>query len=124
MYRQSPVLSPSDLIATKIVQAERKIIGDLAWGLAAHVYGISVDKEKMVVHVTGSIPRTLKELIGYFARLFGGLAREDCRNAAAPYVHLLPLEQLPRVLRNIPPKPPTPWIGLRETDPLQLEKMR
>ena len=110
-------MKPEDLIATRIVQAEARILGKLAWEIAGNVHGIRADYFTQEVHVVGQVSRTLKELVGRFAELFGPLARQDCRDAAEPYVKMLPFEQLPAVLRNIPKKARTaPKIGLQLED--------
>ena len=110
-------MKPEDLIATRIVQAEGRILGKLAWEIADKVYGVHADYFHQEVHITGQVTRTLKELVGRFAELFGPLARQDCRDAAEPYVKLLPPELLPAVLKNIPKKTRTaPKIGLQLED--------
>lgn len=110
-------MTPQDLIATRIVQAEARILGKLAWEQAAKVPGIRTNYGAQEVHVVGNIPRVLNDLVSRFAELFGPLAREDCRDAAEPYVKLLSEEQLPDVLRNIVQKARTaPRIGLQLED--------
>ena len=88
-------------IATKIIKEQALIIGPLAWNEVKKVPGLKViDEAKGDVNIAEGNPvRTLDELVGKYARLFGGVSVEVCKEAARPFLKSLSPVEIPASLR-------------------------
>lgn len=86
-------------IAEKIISQQELIIGPVAVQQAQQVKNLKIDWAKREVTVAGSGPTTIDELVAQYKELFGQIAVETCKEAAATYLAKLSAEQLPESLR-------------------------
>lgn len=86
-------------IATKIIEQQETIIGPIAVEQAASVANLTVDWTQKSVSVTGNGPSVIDELVRQYERLFGQIAVETCKDAAAKLILQLTPEQLPKSLQ-------------------------
>lgn len=86
-------------IAEKIISQQELIIGPVAVQQAQQVKNLKIDWAKREVTVAGSGATTIDELVAQYKELFGQIAVETCKEAAATYLAKLSAEQLPESLR-------------------------
>lgn len=86
-------------IAEKIIAQQETIIGPVAVQQAEQVSGIKLDWAKHEVELTGNEPSVIDKLVGQYKALFGQLAVETCKEAAARDIAQLSPEQVPSTLK-------------------------
>lgn len=89
-----------DLIASKIIQEQERIIGPLAWMEARKVPGLNVvDSVRGEVAIGDDDPKEVVDhLVGRYERLFGRASHEVCIDAARGIVAELPKAEVPSSL--------------------------
>ena len=89
-----------DMIATQIIKEQELVIGPLAWGEAGKVRGLVTNSGKEEVLISDADPKAvIDRLVGQYERLFGRASHEVCKEAAAPLLVTLTLEDIPLSLR-------------------------
>lgn len=93
-------MNPFDQMATKIIQGQAVVIGPLAWAEAGKVAGLNIiNRSSGEVEVKNGDPKeVINRLVGQYERLFGRASHEVCREAVAPILSTLKLEDLPSSL--------------------------
>lgn len=86
-------------IAEKIIGQQEAIIGPVAVQRAQLVSNLKVDWPKHTVSVGGTPQVTIDALVAQYKELFGQIAVETCKEAAATYLAKLTPEQLPPSLK-------------------------
>ena len=86
-------------IAEKIIEQQEAIIGPVAIQQAEQVEQLTIDWSQHQVSITGSAQTAIDELVGQYKELFGQIAVETCKEAAATYLAKLPAEQMPASLK-------------------------
>lgn len=91
-----------DLIASKIIREQERIIGPLAWTEAGKVQGLHiVDTGKGEVAIgNGDAKEVVDRLVGRYERLFGRASHEVCKDAARGIVATLPATEVPASLQS------------------------
>jgi predicted Zn-dependent protease len=88
-----------DQMAEKIIEQQETIIGPLAIERAKLVDRLKVDWSQHSVSVSGDHQAAIDELVTQYKELFGQIAVETCKEAAARFTSQLSPEQLPRSLK-------------------------
>lgn len=88
-----------DQIAEKIIEQQEAIIGPIAVQQAGHVKSLKIDWPQHLVGVTGNPQEAINELVEQYKELFGQIAVETCKEAAATYLAKLSEDQLPASLK-------------------------
>lgn len=86
-------------IAEKIIEQQEAIIGPVAVDRAMNVEGMTVDWPQHSVSISGSAQDVIDELVEQYKELFGQIAVETCKEAAATYLAKLSEDQLPASLK-------------------------
>lgn len=86
-------------IAEKIIEQQEAIIGPVAVDRAMAVGGLTVDWPQHQVTITGSGQTVIDELVEQYKELFGQIAVETCKEAAATYLAKLSDDQFPASLK-------------------------
>jgi hypothetical protein len=87
----------SDL-AVKIIHEQETIIGPLAWSVAKHVSGMTIQsKDRVTIAKSGST--VLEALVKKYEKLFGPASREVCRDAVRTMVSKTSDKDLPEILK-------------------------
>lgn len=86
-------------IAEKIIEQQEAIIGPIAVQQAEHVKSLKIDWPQHLVGVSGNPQAAIDELVEQYKELFGQIAVETCKEAAATYLAQLTPEQLPESLK-------------------------
>ena len=86
-------------ISLRIIKEQEAIIGPLAWNEAAKVEGLTTNKEKNEVVVTGDPKIVVDSLVSRYEQLFGQLSREVCREAVGDLTAEIPSDELPESLK-------------------------
>lgn len=85
-----------NLIATRIIQEQERIIGPLAWTEAEKVSGIVIQNDSAVI--AGDGHKIIDQLIARYERLLGSIAVDACRTAATPFLPEIPVGLVPNYL--------------------------
>jgi hypothetical protein len=86
-------------IIEKIIRAQEAIIGPVAIEQAKRVPGLKLDWDKHEIVINGDENKTVNNLVEIYQELFGQISKEVSIEAAAPYLSLLPKNQLPEMLK-------------------------
>lgn len=86
-------------IAEKIIEQQESIIGPVAVEQAKQVSKLKVDWAKHNVQITSDPQATIDSLVAQYKELFGQIAVESCKEAAAQLLNQLKPEQLPSSLK-------------------------
>jgi hypothetical protein len=91
-----------DLIASKIIREQERIIGPLAWTEAGKVQGLSiVDTTKGEVAIGNGNPKEVVDrLVNRYEQLFGRASHEVCKDAARGIIAELPPAEVPSSLQS------------------------
>lgn len=88
-----------DQIAEKIIEQQESIIGPVAVQQAKLVSGLKIDWPEHTVDVQGDPQQAIDALVAQYKELFGQIAVETCKEAAARYLNKLSEEQTPSSLK-------------------------
>ncbi len=88
-----------DQIAEKIIEQQEAIIGPVAVEQAKRVKELKIDWPKHDVDITGNPQNAIDKLVAQYKELFGQIAVETCKEAAARYLAQLPAGQQPESLK-------------------------
>lgn len=86
-------------IAEKIIEQQEAIIGPVAVQQAQLVASLKLDWPQHQVSVSGNPQAAIDQLVEQYKELFGQIAVETCKEAAATYLAKLTPEQLPPSLK-------------------------
>ena len=86
-------------IVEKIIEQQEQIIGPVAIQQAGQIKSIKIDWPQHQITVSGSPQDAIDELVAQYKELFGQIAVETCKEAAATYLAKLTPEQLPTSLK-------------------------
>ncbi len=86
-------------IVEKIIEQQEQIIGPVAVDQARQVEGINIDWDHHTVVLEGDEKELVNALIGQYEVLFGQIAVEVSKEAAAKITSGLAVDQLPELLR-------------------------
>jgi hypothetical protein len=86
-------------IAEKIIEQQEAIIGPVAVDRARAVSGLDVNWPEHKVTVSGNGQTAIDDLVEQYRELFGQIAVETCKEAAATFLAKLPADQLPASLK-------------------------
>lgn len=86
-------------IVEKIIEQQEAIIGPIAVQQAEKVKALTIDWPQHDVGVSGSPQAAIDQLVEQYKELFGQIAVETCKEAAATYLAKLTPEQLPPSLK-------------------------
>lgn len=86
-------------IAEKIIEQQESIIGPIAVQQAQQVKELKVDWPNHDVDISGNPQKAIDELVQQYKELFGQIAVETCKEAAARYLAQLSPEQQPSSLK-------------------------
>ena len=91
-----------DIIAVKIIEEQKLVIGPLAWSEAQKVNGLQVVdlRNGKVVLRDGDPKEVVNRLVAQYERLFGRASREVCRKAVAGMLAELSPVDIPSSLRT------------------------
>jgi hypothetical protein len=92
-------MSVFDQIVVKIIQQQEDIIGPVAVEQAKQVKELKIDWSKHEVEIGGNPQTALDKLVAQYKVLFGQIAVETCKEAAAKLLQQLPSEQYPKSLQ-------------------------
>lgn len=85
--------TPQDEVATAIVSGQRRLMGEVAWKLAARVPGVRVDDEQ--VQVTGDPTDVIEGLVAEFSQITGPLGVRLCYTSAKAMLSRHPEMRIP-----------------------------
>lgn len=88
-----------DQIAEKIIEQQEAIIGPVAVERAKQVSKLKIDWPQHDVDISGNPQMAIDELVNQYKELFGQIAVETCKEAAARFLSQLPAGQLPKSLQ-------------------------
>ncbi len=88
-----------DQISIRIIKQQELIIGPIAWDEAKKVQGFRVDKATERVDFDGDAKEILNRLVAQYARLFGKVSTEVCRESVQDLLAELPPDELPSSLQ-------------------------
>ncbi len=88
-----------DQIATRIIKQQEAIIGPVAIEQAKKVQGINVDWVQHEVDIKGNPQSAIDGLVKQYKELFGQIAVETCKQAAAGMLAKLGQDQVPASLK-------------------------
>jgi hypothetical protein len=86
-------------IVEKIIAQQEAIIGPIAAEQANEVQGLSVDWSSHQISFTSDPAQTIDELVEQYKELFGQIAVETCKEAAAPLLTQVEPDHFPNTLR-------------------------
>ena len=86
-------------IVEKIIEQQESIIGPVAIQQAKQVKELTIDWPQHQVTISGSAQAAIDDLVEHYKELFGQIAVETCKEAAATYLAKLPADQLPTSLK-------------------------
>lgn len=86
-------------IAEKIIEQQEAIIGPVAVEQAKQVAKLKVDWSKHDVQISSDPQGAIDSLVAQYKELFGQIAVESCKEAAAQLLNQLKPEQLPKSLK-------------------------
>lgn len=86
-------------IAEKIIEQQEAIIGPVAVSQAEQVDNLKLNWPQHQVTVSRSGAQVIDDLVEQYKELFGQIAVETCREAAATYLAKLTPEQFPVSLK-------------------------
>lgn len=87
-----------DEIAEKIIEQQEAVIGPIAVEQARQIRELTIDWPKHDVDVTGNPQQAIDELVEKYKELFGQIAVQVSRDAAASVLAQLPPDQQPKSL--------------------------
>lgn len=85
-------------IASKIIQAQESVVGQIAFDQAKKVSGLKLGKDDKDVKIEGDKKVVLEQLIKQYELLFGRASIEVCKNAVRSLINTVPKDQLPPLL--------------------------
>lgn len=90
-----------ELIASKIIKEQERIIGPLAWTEASKIESLIINDTKTgeVTVESKDAKEIIDQLVARYERFFGKASREVCRDAARSIVAELKPEDVPDSLR-------------------------
>ena len=88
-----------DQIAEKIIEQQEAIIGPVAIEQAKKVHELKINWPQHDVDVEGNPQGAIDELVRQYKELFGQIAVETCKEAAATTLTKLSKDQVPASLR-------------------------
>lgn len=88
-----------DEIVSKIIEQQEAIIGPIAIEQAKQVKDLKVDWQKHDIDIAGNPQVAIDHLVEQYKELFGQIAVETCKEAAANLVAQLPVEEQPKSLQ-------------------------
>ncbi len=88
-----------DQIAEKIIEQQEAIIGPIAVEQAKQITELKIDWPQHDVDVSGNPQHAINSLVEQYKELFGQIAIETCKEAAARYLSQLPADQIPNSLK-------------------------
>jgi hypothetical protein len=83
----------------RIIQRQETIVGVLSWNEAAKVEGLSVNRIKATVKISGEPKKVVDELINLYVQLFGRLSREVSRESVVDLTAEIPVSDIPSSLK-------------------------
>lgn len=86
-------------IASKIIAQQETIIGPIAVEQAKQVNALKIDWSKHEVEIDGNPQAAIDKLVEKYKELFGQIAVETCREAAASQTSQLSPDELPQSLK-------------------------
>jgi predicted Zn-dependent protease len=86
-------------IVINIIKSQENIIGPVAVERAQMVHKLKVDWSEHSVSISGDPQGAINELVKQYQELFGQIAVETCKEAAASFTGQLSSEQLPQSLK-------------------------
>lgn len=85
-------------IAEKIIEQQESIIGPVAVEQARQIQGLAISWPQHQVGVSGNPQQAIDELVEKYKELFGQIAVQVSREAAASFLAQLPADQQPKSL--------------------------
>lgn len=82
-----------------IIKEQQAIIGPVALEQAKKVTGLQVNGVDDI-KVTGNKKQVLGNLVNQYAKLFGQVSVEVCKEAVEPYLDKIPAAEIPDILKN------------------------
>lgn len=86
-------------IAQKIIEQQELIIGPLAVEQAKNIAELTIDWAERKVSISGDPQKVIDRLVEKYKELFGQIAVQTCKQAAARYLVELPADQHPTSLK-------------------------
>jgi len=86
-------------IVKKIIEQQETIIGPVALEQAKQVKELKIDWPQHGVDITGSPQTAIDDLVAQYKELFGQIAVETCKEAAAIFLAQIPSDQVPGSLK-------------------------
>ncbi len=86
-------------MVAKIIEQQETIIGPIAVEQATQVKALSLDWPQHQVSISGSPQVAIDDLVEQYKELFGQIAVETCKEAAAKLLAQMPVEQQPKSLQ-------------------------
>ena len=88
-------------ISIRIIQYQEKIIGPLAWDIAAKVSGLVITNRKNPeVAITGDSKTVINDLVARYELLWGDkLGKIECQDATNDLIKKMNLAEIPESLR-------------------------
>lgn len=87
-----------DQIAEKIIEQQEAVIGPIAVEQAKQIRELTIDWPQHDVDVTGNPQQAIDELVEKYKELFGQIAVQVSKDAAASVLAQLPPDQQPKSL--------------------------
>lgn len=87
-----------DQIAEKIIEQQEAVIGPIAVEQAKQIRELKIDWPQHDVDVTGNPQQAIDELVEKYKELFGQIAVQVSKDAAASILAQLPADQQPKSL--------------------------
>lgn len=88
-----------DQMAEKIIEQQEAIIGPIAVEQAKRVKELKINWPEHDVDIEGSPQSAINQLVEQYKELFGQIAVETCKEAAALYVAQIPGAEVPESLK-------------------------
>ena len=82
---------------SRIIKEQQAIIGPIAVDQAKKVAGLEIGAD---IKITGNKKDVLGNLVNQFAKLFGQVSVEVCKEAFQPYKDKIPASEIPDILKN------------------------
>lgn len=86
-------------IAEKIIAQQEVIIGPIAISQASNITNLSIDWSAHTVAISGNPQEAIDKLVEQYKQLFGQIAVQTCKEAAARFLAQLPADQWPSSLK-------------------------
>lgn len=92
-------MDPYAQVISRIIKEQQAIIGPVALDQAKKVSGLQVISSDDV-KITGNKKEVLGNLVNQYAKLFGKVSVEVCKEAFEPYSTKIPATDIPDILKN------------------------